>query len=103
MTHGTRVTNELLDLLANVKMPPTGLNSIHFSNWSDGVEESLNEAVIERLVSKTSNLQELTVSYMGFFGYGHYYSEEAICEIGLVSMADLVAQIITASTCLTKT
>ena len=46
----TKVTDELIDILANLKMPSEGLRSINFFDWRGGMEEALNSAAIERLV-----------------------------------------------------
>ena len=56
------------------------------------MENPLNSAVIERLCQKTTNLQELRFSHM------RYNLSEAVRE----SFADLAAQIIATSACLTK-
>ena len=44
----TRVTNEMLDLIASLKMPPTGLNSIYFDEWYR-MKTAIEPAVIEKL------------------------------------------------------
>ena len=53
----------MLDLLASLKMPKTGLNSIVFYFWYR-MEDALDSAVIERLVAKTENLKKLVVYQM---------------------------------------
>ena len=49
-TPETTTTNELLDFLATLKMPSSGLGKILFINWRDGMKEPLDLAVTERLV-----------------------------------------------------
>ena len=53
----------MLDLLASLKMPKAGLNSIVFYYWYR-MEDALDSAVIERLVAKTENLKMLVVYKM---------------------------------------
>ena len=33
LNHETKVTNELLDILASLNMPPTGLKNLTFHSW----------------------------------------------------------------------
>ena len=55
-----QVTNEMLDLLASLKIPKAGLNSIVFYYWYR-MEDALDSAVFERLIAKTKNLKMLVV------------------------------------------
>ena len=61
------VTNEMLDLLASLKMPESGLSYIDFYRWTN-LYESLNRAVVNRLVAKTSNLKKLVIFDMKISG-----------------------------------
>ena len=62
LNHATKVTDELLDILASLSI--TGLKKITFDWWSGGMESKLNSAVIDRLSQKTINLRQLVVSNM---------------------------------------
>lgn len=64
LSHESKVTNELLDLLANLKMPSDGLKKLHFENWKRGIEFALEAAVSDRLVQKSANLTELVITDM---------------------------------------
>ena len=83
------VTNEMLDLLASLKMPETGLSYIDFYRWTN-LQESLNQAVVDRFVTKTSNLKKLVIFDMKISGEAKE------------SMAELTIEIIRNSRCLTQ-
>ena len=59
----TRVADELLDMLGSLETPASGLMKISFFEWS-GIESALNSLVIDRLLAKTTNLQELKIGSM---------------------------------------
>ena len=86
----TRVATELLDMLGNLNMPPSGLTKMRFNEWS-AIESALNAAVIDRLVQKTTNLKELKIGSM----------QEHVGQAMIESLADLATQIISTSPCLT--
>ena len=55
LKHETKVSDELLDAVANLNTPTTGFTKISFKRWR-GMESALNTAVIDRFLQKTTNL-----------------------------------------------
>ena len=90
MNQEIKVTNEVLDYLASLKMPSTGLEKICLSSWDGTIESAFDSIVIERLLLKVTNLKTLD-----FHG-------TKLDVKGKEILVDLIAQIITTSTCLTK-
>ena len=62
------VTNEVLDLLANLPMPPEGLRCLSFILWRDGMDKPLVPDVIERFGARSTNLQTFKVEDMYMAG-----------------------------------
>ena len=81
LNHVTRVSDELLDLIANLKMDFTKLRQIRFAYWS-GIGGALTRPVIERFSQKTTNLERLLVGGM---------TESNLGPAGKETLADLCA------------
>ena len=87
------VTIELLDLLSNLRMPSTGLRKLEVSETKGGMEEPMEQAVIEQFATRCENMKELKIVCL-------FDRSRKIGKGGLEGFAELAAQIIRTSTCL---